>query len=404
VKLPPSVEETTVKQATGPLAGIKVIDITTVVLGPYASQVLGDMGADVIKVETTGGDTTRYIGPSRTKGMGSYFATLNRNKRSLAIDLKKPEAMQALLRLIDTADVFVHNMRIGAAQRLGLDYESLAKRNPRLVHACASGFRKGSSLQEFPAYDDLIQGLSGIASLNAGPDGAPRYFPMVVVDKLTGTNLASMIGMALFHRERTGEGQEVHVPMLETILSFALIEHMWHGLYNEPEKGVGYPRVLSPHRRPYETQDGFISVIAVSNAQWRKLFEAMGVAHLIDDPRFSTTEARTTHVDALYATLTEGMKHRTTAEWIAELQPADIPCGRAGTLAELFDDPYLKETGFFQEVDHPVEGKTLMTSVPARFSKSPPNTTRLWPTLGQHNREILREAGCSENEIDAILS
>jgi crotonobetainyl-CoA:carnitine CoA-transferase CaiB-like acyl-CoA transferase len=393
-----------VTKATGPLAGIKVIDITTVVLGPYASQVLGDMGADVIKVEAVGGDTTRYIGPSRTHGMGSYFATLNRNKRSLAIDLKKPAAMRALLRLIDEADVFVHNMRIGAAQRLGLDYESLAKRNPRLIHACASGFREGSSMQEFPAYDDLIQGLSGIASLNAGPDGEPRYFPMVVVDKLTGANLASMIGMALFHRERTGEGQAVHVPMLETILSFTLVEHFWHGMFNEPEKGLGYPRMMSPHRRPYRTKDGYISVIAHSDAQWRKLFAAMGVPHLANDPRFATTQSRTANIDALYATLTEGMVHRTTEEWIAELQPADIPCGRAGTLADLFHNPYLKETGYFEEVDHPVEGKALMTSVPARFSKSPPNTTRLWPTLGEHSREVLREAGCSEEEIDAILS
>ncbi len=390
--------------ATGPLAGIKVVDITTVVLGPFASQVLGDMGADVIKVETTSGDATRWIGPSRTEGMGSYFATLNRNKRSLAIDLKKPAAMKALLNLIDEADVFVHNMRIGAAQRLGLDYESLSKRNPKLIHASASGFRKGSSLQEFPAYDDLIQGLSGIASLNAGPDGAPRYFPMVVVDKLTGSTLASMIGMALFHRERTGQGQEVHVPMLETILSFTLVEHFWHGMFNEPEKGVGYPRVLSPHRRPYATKDGFISVIAVSDSQWKKLFEAMGVPELTHDPRFATMQGRVTNVDALYGTLSEGMKQRTTDEWIAELQPADIPCGRAGTLADLFDNPYLKETGFFEEVDHPVEGKALMTAVPARFSKSPPNTRRLWPTLGQHNREILREAGCSESEIDDILA
>ena len=388
---------------TGPLAGIKVIDITTVVLGPYATQILGDMGADVIKVETTTGDTTRNIGPSHTKGMGSYFAMLNRNKRSLAIDLKKPAAMAAVLRLIETADVFVHNMRQGAAARLGLDYDSLAKLNPKLVYASASGFRADSTLREFPAYDDLIQGLSGIAALNAGPDGEPRYFPMVVVDKLTGQNLASMIGMALFHRERTGLGQEVHVPMLETIASFALIEHMWHGVSGEPEKGVGYPRVLSPHRRPYKTKDGYISVIAVSNAQWKKLFDSMGVPHLTADPRFATMQGRTAHVDALYETLTEGMTSRTTAEWIAELQPADIPCGRAGTLADLFDDPYMKETGFFQEVDHPVEGRALMPAVPARFSKSPPNMRRLWPTLGEHNREVLREAGCSEAEIERIF-
>ena len=388
----------------GPLAGIKVIDVTTVVLGPFASQVLGDMGADVIKVETTDGDSTRYIGPSRTPGMSSYFATLNRNKRSLSIDLKKPAAKQALLRLVDTADVFVHNMRIGAAQRLGLDYESLSVRNPRLVYACASGFRKGSSMQEFPAYDDLIQGLSGIASLNAGPDGAPRYFPTVVVDKLTGTNLASMIGMALFHRERTGQGQEVHVPMMETILSFTLIEHLWHGTLDEPEKGMGYPRMLTPHRRPYRTKDGYISVIAVSNAQWQKLFEGMGVGHLIDDPRFNSLAARSENVDALYATLTEGMPLRTTSEWIAMLRPADIPCGPANNLRDLFDDEYLKETGYFERAEHPVEGKVVLPAIPARFSKSPPGVRRLWPTLGEHNREILREAGCTEAEIDDIIS
>ena len=223
----------------GPLAGIRVIDVTTVVLGPFASQVLGDMGADVIKVETIEGDATRFIGPSRTPGMASYFATLNRNKRSLSVDLKKPAARDALMKLVEGADVFVHNMRAGPAKRLGLDYENLSKRNPRLVYASAGGFRKDSSMRDFPAYDDLIQGLSGISALNAGPDGAPRYFPTVVVDKLTGSTLASMIGMALFHRERTGQGQEVHLPMMETILSFALIEHLWNGSLDEPEKGMG---------------------------------------------------------------------------------------------------------------------------------------------------------------------
>ncbi|HEY0182723.1 MAG TPA: CoA transferase [Rhodopila sp.] len=388
---------------TGPLAGIRVIDITTVVLGPFCSQTLGDMGADVIKVETTQGDSTRLIGPSRTPGMGAYFANLNRNKRSLALDLKKPAAREALLRLVETADVFVHNMRIGAAQRLGLDYETLSARNPRLIYACASGFRKGSSLQEFPAYDDLIQGVSGVASLNAGPDGAPRYFPTVMVDKLTGAQLASMIGMALFHRERTGQGQEIHLPMMETILSFMLVEHLWHGTLGEPEKGLGYPRMLTPHRRPYATKDGYISVIAHSDAQWGKLFEAMGVPELIEDPRFNSVAARSRNIDAVYATLTDGMRRRTTEEWLAELQPADIPCGKANSLDDLFADPYLSETGYFGHYAHPVEGEVVVPAIPARFSKSPPNVHRPWPTLGEHTQEVLVEAGYSASDIEDIV-
>jgi crotonobetainyl-CoA:carnitine CoA-transferase CaiB-like acyl-CoA transferase len=390
--------------ATGPLAGIRVIDVTTVVLGPFCSQTLGDMGADVIKVETPQGDSTRQIGPSRTAGMGAYFANLNRNKRSLAIDLKQPVAREALLRLVETADVFVHNMRIGAASRLGLDYETLSARNPKLIYACASGFRKGSSMQEFPAYDDLIQGVSGIAALNAGPDGAPRYFPTVVVDKLTGATLASMIGMALFHRERTGQGQEIHLPMMETILSFTLVEHMWFGTLGEPEKGMGYPRMLTPHRRPYPTKDGYISVIAHSDAQWGKLFEAMGVPGLIDDPRFSSVQARSKNIDAVYATLTEGMQLRTTEEWLTELRPADIPCGKANSLGDLFTDSYLIETDYFESYDHPVEGDVVIPAIPARFSKSPPNVHRPWPRLGEHTREILAEAGCSDADIEAILA
>ncbi|HQT78972.1 MAG TPA: CoA transferase [Rhodopila sp.] len=392
------------QKPTGPLSGIRVIDVTTVVLGPFCSQTLGDMGADVIKVETPQGDSTRYIGPSRTPGMGSYFANLNRNKRSLAIDLKKPAAKEALLRLVETADVFVHNMRIGAAHRLGLDYATLSARNPKLIYACASGFRKGSSLQEYPAYDDLIQGVSATAALNAGPDGAPRYFPTVIVDKLTGATLASIIGMALFHRERTGQGQEIHVPMMETILSFMLVEHLWAGTLGEPEKGLGYPRMLTPHRRPYQTKDGYISVIAHSDAQWAKLFDAMGVPALKDDPRFSSVQARTANIDAVYATLTEGMKQRTTDEWLAELQPADIPCGKANGLEDLFSDPYLAETGFFETHQHPDEGAVVVPAIPARMSATPPGVHRMWPSLGQHSREILREAGCSDEEIETILA
>jgi crotonobetainyl-CoA:carnitine CoA-transferase CaiB-like acyl-CoA transferase len=385
----------------GPLAGIRVIDLTTVVLGPYATQMLGDLGADVIKIESPAGDNCRWIGPSRNKGMGAYFAMLNRNKRSVVLDLKKPAARDALLRLVDGADVFVHNMRLGAAERLGLGYGALSARNRRLVYACASGFRKGSSKQEHPAFDDLIQGVSGLAALNAGPDGAPRYVPSVVVDKLTGQMLASMIGMALFHRERTGEGQEVHVPMLETTLSFLLVEHMWGMALNQPELGMGYPRMLTPHR-PYATKDGYISVIAVSDAHWRRLFEAMGRASLIEEPRFATIAARSDNVDALYAVLTEGMRERTTAEWLEILAALDIPCGAANALTDLLDDPYLRETEFFRHMQHPHEGDVTITAVPAAFSASPPSVRRLWPALGEHTEQVLQEIGCDQEEISKI--
>ena len=386
----------------GPLAGIRVVDLTTVVLGPFATQLLGDMGADVIKIESPDGDNCRWIGPSRSEGMGSYFAMLNRNKRSVVLNLKQPAARNALLRLVDRADVFVHNMRLGAAERLGLGYAALAARNPRLVHACASGFRKDSSRQEHPAFDDMIQAMSGLAALNAGPDGAPRYVPSVVVDKLTGQMLASMIGMALFHRERTGQGQDVHVPMLETMLSFLLVEHMWGAVLDRPELGLGYPRMLTPHRRPYATRDGYISVIAVSDAHWSRLFEAMGRAALIDDARFATIAARSDNVDALYAVLAEGMRERTTAEWLAVLGRLDIPCGPVNTLENLLTDEYLRETAFFQRMRHPLDGDVMVTAIPAHLGASPPSVRRLWPALGEHTHEVLREIGCDEHEIRSI--
>ena len=239
----------------GPLAGIRVIDLTVAVLGPVATQILGDLGAEIIKIEPPEGEMMRGIGPARNPGMAAYYLNVNRNKKSVVLDLKQPRAREALLRLAATADVFVHNMRPGAAERLGIDYAAISAVNPRIVYAWASGYRKDGPERDRAAFDDVIQGESGLAAINGGPDDPPRYVPMVVGDKLCGYVLASSVGMALFHRERTGKGQEIHVPMLETMVAFNMVDHLWHGVFGEPEKGLGYPRMLTPWRRPYATAD-----------------------------------------------------------------------------------------------------------------------------------------------------
>jgi crotonobetainyl-CoA:carnitine CoA-transferase CaiB-like acyl-CoA transferase len=392
-------------QNGGPLAGVRVIDLTQVVLGPMGTQILGDAGADVIKVEPPAGDMTRFIGPRRTEGMAAYFANLNRNKRSAVLDLKQPAARAALMRLVEGADVFVHNMRLSAAARLGLDYESIANVNPRIIHACATGFRPGSSKEEDPAYDDIIQGMGGLAHLNglgAQADG-PRYVPSVLADKLTGHVLASSIAMALFARERTGRGQAVHVPMLDTLVSFLLPEHMWGHSIGQPELGIGYPRMLTPDRRPFATKDGFMCVMVATHAQWARLFALLGKPELIEDPRFATGSARSDNIEAAYAIVTEGMKQRGNAEWLVLLREADLPHGPANSLLDLLEDEYLNEIGFFPRMAHPSEGEMTLVGIPVAYQGTPASIRRLAPRLGEHTREVLAEAGLGEAEIDAAM-
>jgi len=389
---------------SGPLEGIRAVDLTSAVLGPVATQILGDMGADVIKVEPPQGDPIRPLGPSRHPGMGAYFLNINRNKRSVALDLKRPTARDALLKLVETADVFIHNMRLGAAERLGVDYNTLAARNPRLVYAAATGFRKEGVHRDRPSFDDVIQGESGLAALNGGVGGEPRYVPMAVCDKICGYVLASAIGMALFHRERTGEGQEIHVPMLETMVAFNLVDHLWHGVLAEPEKGLGYPRMLTPHRRPFPTKDGHICILATTDTQSRHLFEALDCPELADDARFCTLDQRTDNIDELYAIIVERMRQRSTAEWRERLDAFDVPNGVVTNLKGLLADPYLDETRFFEPVEHPSEGKMLTTAIPVTFSASPGDSFRLPPPrLGEHTRSVLRELGFSASQIDAII-
>ncbi|WP_332826636.1 CaiB/BaiF CoA transferase family protein [Ramlibacter sp.] len=388
----------------GPLAGIRVLDLTINVLGPVCTQLLGDMGADVIKVEAPEGDQNRMNGPARTPGMSPFFLIMNRNKRSVVLDLKQPECLDALMKIVDTADVVVHSMRPSAAERLGIGYEALRARNPRIVYAHAPGFRGDGPRWDEPAFDDVIQGMSGLAALNGTDPEHPRYFPTVIADKFCGYVLASSISMALFHRERTGRGQKVQVPMFETLLQFNLFEHLWTAAIGDGPEGMGYTRMLSPHRRPYKTRDGHLCVLAVNDAQWRRLLTAIGHPHLLDDPRFGTMTQRMQNINELYGILSDTLGQRSSVEWSELLKQADVPHGPVNTLADLMRDPYLRDTGYFREYEHPSEGKLLMTSIPVSFTDSPGSYRLPPPRLGEHTEEVLASVGVDGENLGRVMA
>ncbi|WP_342051083.1 MULTISPECIES: CaiB/BaiF CoA transferase family protein [unclassified Cupriavidus] len=377
----------------GALEGIRVIDITTFLMGPVATQMLGDMGADVIKIEPPEGDPTRGIGQKRSPGMGSFFLNLNRNKRSVVLDLKQPSGRAQLQSLIAGADVVVHNMRAGAAERLGVDYASLAGRFPRLIHATAQGFGKGGRYFDRPAYDDVIQGLSGVPGLNQRMTGQPGYIPMLMADKLCGVYLYSAIVTALLHRERAGIGQEVQLPMLEAMAGFNLHEHMAdHVFVPEPGKAaapLGYARVFSAVHRPLGTGDKPLCIVANTDAQWHRLFALIGRSDLRDDARFATIGQRMTHVVELYNLVEAALGTRSREAWLEAFAAAEIPAGPANELEDVRADPHLAETGFFEVFDHASEGQLLMPRSAMMLSATPAEIRYGPPRLGQHTDEVL---------------
>jgi crotonobetainyl-CoA:carnitine CoA-transferase CaiB-like acyl-CoA transferase len=387
----------------GPFSGVRIVDITSVLMGPFATQLFADLGADVIKVEPPGGDILRNIGPGRNKGMGALYLTINRNKRSVVLDLKTQQGREAVLRLVADSDVLFYNVRPQAMARLGLSYDDVRQVNPQVVYCGAYGFAQDGPYAAKPAYDDLIQGATGIPALAQRMTGAANYAPFAMADHMCGMHAAFCLAAALFHRRASGQGQAVEVPMFETMAQAVLTHHMYGKVFEPPIGETGYTRQISPNRRPHPTSDGHVCILLVSDTHWRRFFEAVGDPAVMDDPRFSDIQKRTRNTGALYELLESRLAQRTTAQWLALFERLDIPIMPMQTLDELLVDPHLQATRFFQRVEHPTEGTLVAMKVPSGWSESAPDELRSpAPTLGEHTSQVLAEAGYSKEEIDAF--
>lgn len=391
--------------AGGPLEGVRVVDLTSVVVGPLATQILADHGAEVIKVESTAGDLVRIMnGKSVTPAMGAKFLHLNRNKRSIVLDLKQPAGYDALGKLLARADVMIWNNRPRSMARMKLAYEDVRAINPKIVYCGLFGFGQDGRYRDRPAYDTIIQGVGGMAALHHIVTGEPRFVPMVVADKVVGLIAVQMIAMALYQRTRTGEGCAIEIPMFENLAKFVLEEHMYLKTFEPPLGATGDPRILDAHNRPIPTKDGYICVSANTDAQAFAFFDAIGRPELKTDPRFCSVPARFAHVKEYFQVRVDALKARTTAEWLEALDRRDVPAMSYNTLDSLLEDPHLREVGFFELKDHPTEGKTRSMRLPNKWSSGARREWNPAPKLGQHSVEILRELGCADAEIEAMVA
>ena len=393
-------------KAHRPLEGVRVIDMSTVLMGPFATQILGDYGADVIKIEPPTGDVMRTGGPMRHPGMGAVYLQVNRNKRSVVLDVKKPAARQAMLKLCENADIFVHNIRPAAMRRLKLGARDVHAVNPRIVYVNLMGYGENGPYAGRPAYDDLIQGITGIPWLIGSIGGGePRYVPLTIADRIVGLTAAHVMLAALFERNRTGRGEAIELPMFETMAQFVLVDHLAGRGFDPPLGAPGYSRLLAPDRRPYHTRDGYICVLVYTDRQFDNFFRAIGrTEEFAADPRFADHATRARHYPEIYALLADIFRERTTTEWLELLRAADIPCVPLNDLEHLIEDPHLAAVGFLQEIDHPSEGKIRLAGIAGRWSDTGPGIDRPPPRLGQHSIEVLREVGYSEAEIRRMCS
>jgi crotonobetainyl-CoA:carnitine CoA-transferase CaiB-like acyl-CoA transferase len=389
----------------GPLDGVRVIDLTTVVVGPICTRTLADQGADVIKVEAPGGDLLRTMAHgSRNPGMSGKFMNFNRNKRSICLDLKHADGIAAMRRLIAGADVFVSNVRPEGLTRAGLDHASLSKTNPRLIHCSILAFGRGGRYYNRPAYDPIVQSLSGVAGTFERAIGEPRFVPMVMTDHTTGLIAAQCIGFALYRREKTGVGEAIDVPMFENMASFVMSEHLGAATFDPPVGPTGDGRLLSPDYRPLPTKDGYITVGPNTNPQAFAFFDAIGRPELKSDPRFDSAASRTANAAAYFKVRMEGLAQKTTAEWLVIFEKLDVPAARYNSIDDLLEDPHLDDVGFFRREEHPSQGRIRRTKVPNAFSGGARTDESHAPTMGEHTAAVLAEIGYTRDQIDTMIA